>query len=355
MMPDVPVSAVPVALDRFEDRSSAGAASVLAVVGGAAGDLARATGQPWGVGAAAAAGLAIVAGSVPAHAGRVAGLGEAVGAVGAAFAAVGRGVVLSPVRWAEPATLAEWVLDQVHDGGLDIPDQWATLVPGLGGCPAVALPVWALDGSDDTGVRSLTEPLTAPAPLLCEPEAEAATSARVETRVWVPGEVVVGPGGTVTMLPGAWIGTTSEVRGRGRRPRPTGQDGQQASPSVAPLSPIGPERSIHDALDDGEDILELPSALDVPVTATPGAVAVVRNQSGEITTYTAYGSDGWPVTRVDVQGRAHGDLPTPHAVDYTRTDRRPGVRQSVGPRQGGAPMGAPGCWRLRGARVRIDR
>ena len=39
-------------------------------------------------------------------------------------------------------------------------------------------------------------------------------------------------------------------------------------------------------------------------------------QSGEITNYTIYDADGNAVKRVDLAGRPHGGVPTPHVVEY---------------------------------------
>ena len=128
-------SAVPDALERFGDVAVSGAAEVSAAASVAVPALAGARAQPGGVGAFASAALECVAAGVVGHGRRVVELGEVVGAVGAAF---------------------------------ELPEHWATLVPGAGGCPAVALPVWA---RDEEG-QALHEPLAAPMQLLCEPEEE---------------------------------------------------------------------------------------------------------------------------------------------------------------------------------------
>jgi hypothetical protein len=41
-------------------------------------------------------------------------------------------------------------------------------------------------------------------------------------------------------------------------------------------------------------------------------------QSGDITNYTVYDADGNAVKRVDLTGRDHGGVPTPHVVEYDR-------------------------------------
>jgi hypothetical protein len=39
-------------------------------------------------------------------------------------------------------------------------------------------------------------------------------------------------------------------------------------------------------------------------------------QTGQVTNYTTYDADGNAVKRVDLTGRAHGPVPTPHVVEY---------------------------------------
>jgi hypothetical protein len=39
-------------------------------------------------------------------------------------------------------------------------------------------------------------------------------------------------------------------------------------------------------------------------------------QTGQITNYTTYDADGNAVKRVDLTGRPHGGVPTPHVVEY---------------------------------------
>src|SRR5688572_28995578 len=75
--------------------------------------------------------------------------------------------------------------------------------------------------------------------LVCEPEQEGRVA--VGSSVWVPGEVVVGGDGTVTMLPGAWIGTTNEARRR-PRPRPAPQPpAERRTPMPPSVSPVWQE------------------------------------------------------------------------------------------------------------------
>ena len=57
---------------------------------------------------------------------------------------------------------------------------------------------------------------------------------------------------------------------------------------------------------------------DFPRTAGANETLVRRDGEGQVTNYQVYGPDGLPVKRVDVIGRAHGGIPTPHAIDYRR-------------------------------------
>lgn len=54
-------------------------------------------------------------------------------------------------------------------------------------------------------------------------------------------------------------------------------------------------------------------------SADPGAVLVRRDPvTGAPTHYQVYGPDGFPVKRVDLTGREHGGVPTPHVVEFQR-------------------------------------
>jgi RHS repeat-associated protein len=58
-----------------------------------------------------------------------------------------------------------------------------------------------------------------------------------------------------------------------------------------------------------------------PPTAAPGEI-LYRAADAKVTHYMVYGADGLPHLRVDMVGKAHGGIPTPHSVDYFR-DRAP--------------------------------
>ena len=223
MMLRMPVScAVPRELAGFAAASSEGAAAVLGAGAVAVSSLQRAGSSGGGVGAAASAAAAVVGAAVPAHARRAAVLGDSVGAVGAAFAAVGTGV---DIRSAPAEDVAAWIAEQSANGQLEIPEHWASLVPGVDGCPALNLPVWIRD-SDPEGplAGSLTEPLAAPMQMVCEAEPEE----RQTTTTWV-----LDAGGTLIAVPGV----VNEARG-GRQHRPSGQLRERVVPIHPSQSPV---------------------------------------------------------------------------------------------------------------------
>lgn len=55
-----------------------------------------------------------------------------------------------------------------------------------------------------------------------------------------------------------------------------------------------------------------------PRTADQHAVLVRRSADGRITNYQVYGADGLPVKRVDVVGKSHGGVDTPHVVEFEK-------------------------------------
>jgi RHS repeat-associated protein len=54
-----------------------------------------------------------------------------------------------------------------------------------------------------------------------------------------------------------------------------------------------------------------------PKTADPADI-YYRLNNGKITSYMVYGVDSLPTLRVDLTGKPHGGISTPHAVDYVR-------------------------------------
>ena len=55
-----------------------------------------------------------------------------------------------------------------------------------------------------------------------------------------------------------------------------------------------------------------------PRNAGPDDILVRRGADGGVTHYQTYGADGLPLKRVDVTGRAHGGVDTPHVVAFER-------------------------------------
>jgi hypothetical protein len=52
-----------------------------------------------------------------------------------------------------------------------------------------------------------------------------------------------------------------------------------------------------------------------------------RDEEGQVTHYQVYGPDGLPVKRVNLVGRPHGGVPTPHVVEY-RHDVNPATGET---------------------------
>jgi len=55
-----------------------------------------------------------------------------------------------------------------------------------------------------------------------------------------------------------------------------------------------------------------------PPTASANEMLYRADTSGRITHYQVYGADGLPVMRVDVTGRPHGGVATPHVTEFQR-------------------------------------
>jgi len=55
-----------------------------------------------------------------------------------------------------------------------------------------------------------------------------------------------------------------------------------------------------------------------PRTAGPNEVLVRRDTAGRVTHYQVFDEQGLPLRRVDVTGKAHGDIPTPHVLEFER-------------------------------------
>lgn len=103
------------------------------------------------------------------------------------------------------------------------------------------------------------------------------------------------------MIPiGGWFATGGKLVNKGVRSvdnAPTGGGGRSA-----------------DALSGGRQV-----SGNFPKTAEPDEVLLRRDPTtGRITNYQVYDSAGLPVKRVDLTGAAHGNVPPPHVVEYTR-------------------------------------
>ncbi|MGE3540684.1 MAG: polymorphic toxin type 24 domain-containing protein [Candidatus Tectimicrobiota bacterium] len=55
-----------------------------------------------------------------------------------------------------------------------------------------------------------------------------------------------------------------------------------------------------------------------PQTAGSNEVLVRRDAAGRVTHYQLYDENGIPIQRVDVTGKAHGGIPTPHVLEFKR-------------------------------------
>lgn len=87
--------------------------------------------------------------------------------------------------------------------------------------------------------------------------------------------------------------------------------GSRAPGAAAPRPAVAPQV--------GTVIRNAPSVQGrFPQTAAPNATLVRRNSNGNPTSYQVYGPDGLPIKRVDLQGRTHGGIPTPHVQEFDR-------------------------------------
>jgi RHS repeat-associated protein len=55
-----------------------------------------------------------------------------------------------------------------------------------------------------------------------------------------------------------------------------------------------------------------------PRAAGPNEVLLRRDAAGRVTHYQVFDEQGLPLRRVDVTGRAHGDIPSPHVLEFER-------------------------------------
>ncbi|HFC8543945.1 TPA: polymorphic toxin type 24 domain-containing protein [Neisseria weaveri] len=65
----------------------------------------------------------------------------------------------------------------------------------------------------------------------------------------------------------------------------------------------------------------------------PNAILYRANQNGSITSYAVYDKHGMILKRVDMQGKAHAGIPTPHVIEYGRNTLPDGTVKPVTPRK----------------------
>jgi RHS repeat-associated protein len=78
-----------------------------------------------------------------------------------------------------------------------------------------------------------------------------------------------------------------------------------------------------------------------PKTAQPASILYRADASGNITHYQLYDADGYPRLRVDLTGKAHGGVPTPHTVEYTVHRANGRVSVNEGPARSSDPLEIP--------------
>jgi hypothetical protein len=127
------------------------------------------------------------------------------------------------------------------------------------------------------------------------------------------GPCTIGGGGTPPPPPGGGPGWLARLRAWGQRAwqQLTGQgkgQAEAAAPASAATSTLGSRVASEGRLVRG----------DFPRTADANEILYRVDASGKITHYQVYGPDGLPVMRVDITGRAHGGVPTPHVVEFQR-------------------------------------
>lgn len=100
----------------------------------------------------------------------------------------------------------------------------------------------------------------------------------------------------------------------GRKPKP------QPKPAYRRHGPLPHAR---DLIRNGTEI----RGRQLPNQSTPNSVLYKRDpQTGNVTNYTVYDDAGNAIKRVDLTGRSHGGVPTPHVTTY-RVERHPQTGQ----------------------------
>lgn len=85
------------------------------------------------------------------------------------------------------------------------------------------------------------------------------------------------------------------------------------SPSTTPFSLSNATNTVDDLLSSGRQV-----SGRFPQVGGADDVLLRRGADGSITHYQVYGPDGLPIRRVDLTGRSHGGVPTPHVVEFER-------------------------------------
>jgi Bacterial toxin 24 len=97
----------------------------------------------------------------------------------------------------------------------------------------------------------------------------------------------------------------------------SGEAGTTADAAAADASRAEP--SLQDRIDNGQQYRGTGGRTGnrLPWQGPPDGLMYTANpQTGEITNYAEYDADGNIVKRVDVTGRAHAGVPTPHVLDF---------------------------------------
>lgn len=80
-----------------------------------------------------------------------------------------------------------------------------------------------------------------------------------------------------------------------------------------PVPPKRATRAVDDLLQGGRQVRGR-----FPRTAGAHEVLLRRDIAGNVTHYQVFDDQGLPLYRVDVTGSAHGDVPTPHVLEFER-------------------------------------
>ena len=125
--------------------------------------------------------------------------------------------------------------------------------------------------------------------------------------------------------PSAAAGSATETRVRAFEHVSVDSVGQQSSERPASVRCLRPEtadlaqgscvatNTVDDLLSSGRQV-----SGRFPQVGGADDVLLRRGADGSITHYQVYGPDGLPIKRVDLTGRSHGGVPTPHVVEFER-------------------------------------